>query len=63
MAHISNAENFSELKYKILETACKALVATYIPSLIKCLEKLMLKSQAEKLAAHCGLLPMNSPRG
>ncbi|MCX6831694.1 MAG: hypothetical protein NT028_06085 [candidate division Zixibacteria bacterium] len=44
-------ENFSELKYEILETACKALVATYIPSLIKCLERLMLKPQAEKIAA------------
>ena len=49
--YLPSTENFSELKYEILETACKALVATYIPSLIKCLEKLILKSQAEKLAA------------
>ena len=49
--YLPSTENFSELKYEILETACKALVATYIPSLIKCMEKLMLKPQAEKLAA------------
>jgi hypothetical protein len=48
--YLPSTENFSELKCEILETACKALVATYIPSLIKCLEKLMLKSQAEKQA-------------
>jgi len=49
--YLPSTENFSELKYEILETACKALVATYIPSLIKCIEKIMLKPQAEKLAA------------
>jgi hypothetical protein len=53
--YLPSTENFSELKYEILETACKALVATYIPSLIKCLEKLMLKAQAEKLAAPLSL--------
>ena len=49
--YLPSTENFSELKYEILETACKVLVATYIPSLIKCVEKLMVKTQAEKLAA------------
>jgi len=44
--YLPSTENFSELKYEVLETACKALVATYIPSLVQCLEKLMLKSQA-----------------
>lgn len=48
--YLPSTENFSELKYEVLETACKALVATYIPSLVKCLEKLMLKPQAEKLS-------------
>jgi len=49
--YLPSTETLSELKYEILETACKVLVATYIPSLIKCLGKLMLKLQAEKLAA------------
>lgn len=49
--YLPSTENFSELKYEILETACKALVATYIPSLIKCLEKLIMKPQADKVAA------------
>lgn len=48
--YLPSTENFSELKYEILETACKALVATYIPSLVKCLEKLMLKPQAEEFS-------------
>ncbi|MDO8281448.1 MAG: hypothetical protein Q7U10_02285 [Thermodesulfovibrionia bacterium] len=48
--YLPSTENFSELKYEVLETACKALVSTYIPSLVKCLEKLMLKPQAEKLS-------------
>uniref|UniRef100_E6QNT5 Uncharacterized protein n=1 Tax=mine drainage metagenome TaxID=410659 RepID=E6QNT5_9ZZZZ len=48
--YLPSTENFSELKYEVLETACKALVATYIPSLVKCLEKLMLKNQAEKFS-------------
>jgi len=48
--YLPSTENFSELKYELLETACKALVATYIPSLVKCLEKLMLKPQAEKFS-------------
>jgi len=49
--YLPSTENFSELKYEVLETACKALVATYIPSLVKCLEKLMQKPQAEKFSA------------
>jgi hypothetical protein len=49
--YLASTENFSELKYEVLETACKALVATYIPSLVKGLEKLMLKPQAEKFYA------------
>lgn len=48
--YLPSTENFSELKYEILETACKALVATYIPSLVKCLEKLMLKPQVEQFS-------------
>lgn len=48
--YLPSTENFSELKYEVLETACKALVATYIPSLAKCLEKLMRKPQAEKFS-------------
>lgn len=48
--YLASTENFSELKYEVLETACKTLVTTYIPSLVKCLEKLMLKPQAEKFA-------------
>lgn len=49
--YLLSTENFSELKYELLETACKALVATYVPCLVKCLEKLILKTQAEKLSA------------
>ena len=49
--YLPSTENFSELKYEILETACKALLATYIPSLVKCLDKLMLKSQSENFSA------------
>jgi hypothetical protein len=49
--YLPSTENFSELKYEILETASKALVALYIPSLIKCIEKLLLKEQAEILTA------------
>lgn len=49
--YLPSTENFSELKYEVLETACKALLATYIPSLVKCFEKLMLKSQADKFSA------------
>ncbi|MDX7755707.1 hypothetical protein SJS40_19545 [Aeromonas caviae] len=49
--YLPSTENFSELKYEVLETACKALLATYIPSLIQCFAKLMVKSQAEKFAA------------
>lgn len=49
--YLPSTENFSELKYEVLETACKALLATYVPSLVKCLEKLMLKPQAEKFSA------------
>ena len=48
--YLPSTENFSELKYEVLETACKALVATYIPSLVKCLERILLKPQAEKFA-------------
>ncbi len=47
--YLPSTENFNELKYEVLETACKALVSVYIPSLIKCLEKLFLKAEAEKL--------------
>ena len=50
-AYLPSTENFSELKYEILVTACKALVATFIPSLIRCLEKMMMKPQAAKLSA------------
>jgi len=49
--YLSSTENFSELKYKILETAIKALIALYIPSLSTCLDKLLLKSKVEDLIA------------
>lgn len=49
--YLPSTENFSELKYEVLETACKALLDTYIPSLVKCLQKLMLRSQADKISA------------
>lgn len=48
--YLPSTENFSELKYKVLETACKALVAAYIPSLIKCLEKLIQKPRVERFS-------------
>jgi hypothetical protein len=47
--YLPSTENFSELKYKILETAIKALFVLYIPSLSKCLDKLLLKTKAEDL--------------
>jgi hypothetical protein len=54
--YLPSTENFSELKYEILETACKALVATYIPSLVKCLEKLILKPHVDKFSTALHLL-------
>lgn len=48
--YLPSTENFSELKYEVLETACKALVSTFIPSLVKCLEKLMLKPRVEEFS-------------
>lgn len=53
--YLPSTENFSELKYELLKTACKALVAIYIPSLIKCLEKLMLKPQVEQFLTSLNL--------
>jgi hypothetical protein len=49
--YLPSTENFSELKYEILETASKALVALYIPGLSKCIEKLLVKAEADKLTA------------
>ncbi len=54
--YLPSTENFSELKYEILETACKALVAIYIPSLSKCLEKMILNTEVEKLCAQLNLI-------
>ncbi|UVW28569.1 hypothetical protein [Massilia sp. H6] len=48
--YLPSTENFSELKYEVLETACKALVSIYIPSLVKSLKKLMLNSEAEEFS-------------
>lgn len=39
--YLPSTENYSELKYEILETCCKLFAAIYIPSLIACLEKVM----------------------
>lgn len=33
-------ENFSELKYELLETACWALIGIYTPSVLSCLKKI-----------------------
>lgn len=45
--YLPSTENFSELKYEVLETACKTLAAIYIPSLVKCLEKMLINSQSK----------------
>lgn len=46
--YLVSTENFSELKFEILETANKTLADLYIPSLIKCVEKIFLTHAAEK---------------
>lgn len=49
--YLPSTENFSELKYKILETASKALAALYVTSLIVCIERLLVKHKADILTA------------
>ena len=49
--YLPSTENFSELKYEILETASKALVALYVPSLSGCIERLLVKAKADILTA------------
>lgn len=49
--YLPSTENFNELKYEILETAAKALVALYIPSLSRCIEKIFVKTMADSLIA------------
>ncbi|MBE7692832.1 hypothetical protein [Tenacibaculum finnmarkense] len=47
--YLSSTENFSELKYEILETATKFYVTVYLPSLISFIKKAFKKSTFELL--------------
>ena len=48
--YLPSTENFSELKYEILLTACKLLNKLYLPCLIKCLEKTIIPSVANSIS-------------
>jgi hypothetical protein len=37
--YLLSMENFSEIKYELLETACWALIGIYTPSILACLKK------------------------
>jgi len=46
--YLLSTENFSELKYEILETACNAFTKVYLPSVVKCIEKILCKDESSK---------------
>jgi hypothetical protein len=37
--YLLSMENFSEIKYELLETACWALIGIYTPSILACLKR------------------------
>ena len=39
--YLLSMENFSEIKYELLETACWALIGIYTPSILACLKKII----------------------
>lgn len=39
--YLLSMENFSEIKYELLETACWALIGIYTPSILACLKKIL----------------------
>lgn len=44
---LPSTENFSELKYEVLKTACDFLSHLYIPAIVSCTEKLLNSTQAQ----------------
>lgn len=50
--YLPSTENFSELKYEILTTACKFVISIYIPCLIKCIEKITCKTVADSISTN-----------
>ncbi|MFH2033044.1 MAG: hypothetical protein ABIJ40_20825 [Bacteroidota bacterium] len=49
--YLPSTENFSELKYEILETACKAFLMIYLPCVIKAVEKIFVEKEKVKYVA------------
>lgn len=52
--YLPSTENFSELKYEILETACKAFYSLYLPSIAKCLQKIVASPAIDTLTLTIG---------
>jgi len=48
--YLPSTENFGELKYEILETIFKSFIKVYLPSVVKCIEKLLCEDEAKKYA-------------
>lgn len=46
--YLLSMENFSEIKYELLESACWALISIYTPSILSCLEKTLVQPSFEK---------------
>lgn len=46
--YLLSMENFSEIKYELLESACWALISIYTPSILACLKKTLIQSSFEK---------------
>jgi len=46
--YLLSMENFSEIKYELLETACWALIGIYTPSILSCLKKILIEELYDK---------------
>ncbi|MWP48080.1 hypothetical protein [Gilliamella sp. Pas-s27] len=46
--YLLSMENFSEIKYELLETACWALIGIYTPSILACLKKILKEESYDK---------------
>lgn len=49
--YLPSTENFSELKYEILETACNAFTTLYLPCVIKSIKKIFIEDEQKKYTA------------
>lgn len=47
--YLPSTENFNELKFEILETACKSLVKIYLPCLANALKKVIVSNKVNEL--------------